>query len=156
MERVGNHSTDFVSNNLFKGASTDVGWGGKLLKPKKQWSESHGVWPPKQALLHINDLELIAACHIITVFIKLYDFHDVNWLHKVDNNCTKCYINHQGGRVKRFNKIVKPLWNPLIERNIRLKCEHLAGEKNVIADELSRRVADRHDWKVNPVVFRLQ
>ena len=50
--------------------------------------------------------------------------------------------------------ITKNLWLWCLQRDISLIAEHLPGVQNTIADEESRMMKDRTDWKLNPEVFR--
>ena len=73
------------------------------------------------------------------------------WL---DNQTSVAYINRLGGTVSaELNRLAKNLWLWCLERDIRLEAKHLPGVQNVIADEESRHMKDRSDWKLNPKVF---
>ena len=63
-------------------------------------------------------------------------------------------MNKLGGTVSQnLMAITKDLWLWCLQRDISLIAEHLPGVQNTIADEESRVMKDRTDWKLNPEVF---
>ena len=53
----------------------------------------------------------------------------------------------------RLNSIVRDLWLWCMNRDITLTAEHLPGVLNTIANEESRVMKDRSDWRLDPEVF---
>ena len=75
---------------------------------------------------------------------------------KSDNTTTLTYmyINKFGGRVSpELNQLTKELWLWCLHKNISLQATHLAGTKNITADEESRVMKDRSDRIRCPEIF---
>ncbi|MCH9717010.1 MAG: hypothetical protein K0U52_08000 [Gammaproteobacteria bacterium] len=73
----------------------------------------------------------------------------------MDNTTALNYINKLGGTVSpQLNRLTKELWLWCLERDILLEASHLAGILNVRADQESRIMKDRSDWKLCPHVFQ--
>ena len=102
-----------------------------------------GPWTPEERSMHINCLELLAAKTNLTIHLKM------------DSMLALTYINKLGGTISpQLNNLAKELWLWCMERSILLKAQHLAGVLNTIADDESRVMKDRTDWKLCPTVFR--
>ena len=117
---------------------TDVslrGWGAVC-----QGIRTGGPWSTQEKNLHINCLELLEG----------RDDTAEDGQH--NGNCV-----HQQQRVTispELNHLAKDLWLWCLERDISLTAQHLPGIQNTIADEESRVMKDRSDWKLCPAVFR--
>jgi len=84
------------------------------------------------------------------------DRKSITVLLKLDSMTAVTYINKLGGTVSpRLNHIVKELWLWCLNRDITVVAEHLPGVLNTIADEESRVMKDRSDWKLNPQIFQM-
>ena len=128
-------------------AST-TGWGAQCNGVR-----TGGPWTPLERQMHINCLELLAASLAVRSFAK--ETSDVTIHLKMDNTTALTYINKLGGTVSpELNRQTKLLWEWCFQKNITLKASHLAGSLNVIADEESRVMRDRSDWKLCPTVFQ--
>ena len=58
-----------------------------------------------------------------------------------------------GTASQELNHLTKDLWTWCLSRNISLQATHLAGIRNITADEESRVMKDRSDWMLCPRVF---
>ena len=113
---------------------------------------TRGAWSQKEATLHINCLELLAATLAVQSFAKSKS--KLNILLRIDNTTAVAYINHLGGTVSRdLVGLTKNLWMWCLERNIHITAQHLPGSQNTIADAESRSQTDRTDWKLSPQLF---
>lgn len=109
-------------------------------------------WSPKEAAQHINYLQLLAAFLAIKAFGKTWQNTAV--LLRLDNVTAVSYINQKGGTVsKALCQLAITIWNWCTERNITLQAEHLPGQLNFQADQESRMMKDRYDWKLKQSVF---
>lgn len=128
-------------------AST-IGWGAMC-----QGHRTGGPWSKTEATMHINCLELLAATLATKTFAK--ERHDIVICLKMDNTSALTYINKFGGTVSpELNRLTKELWTWCLKKRITLRATHLAGVLNVTADEESRVMKDRTDWKLCPKIFQ--
>ena len=109
-----------------------LGWGA-VLHPHRV----SGVWSKKEALDHINSLELKA------VFLALQNLESRVLGHSVlirsDNMTVVSFINHQGGtHSSSLCRLALDLWEWCLQRKIFLQAAHIPGEENIVADFLSR------------------
>ena len=107
----------------------------------------------EESQFHINYLELLAAFLAIQSFVKS-ERHLTVYLY-MDNVSALTYINKKGGVQSRpLTTPAKECWGWCMERAIVLSAEHLPGCLNIIADEESRHMRDRWDWKLHPGLFQ--
>ncbi|XP_065189509.1 uncharacterized protein LOC135820128 [Sycon ciliatum] len=152
-----NHLSEWNGRNLLSpkpdlvietDAST-IGWGAVC-----QGNRTGGPWTHSEREMHINCLELLAAFLAVKTFAK--SRKNVTILLRMDNTTALTYINKYGGTVSAtLNHLTRDLWSWCMERQIVLQATHLAGSKNVVADEESRTMKDRSDWMLHPRVFQV-
>ena len=126
-----------------------MGWGAICAGEKigGQWTDQ------ERRRLHINCLELMAVFHAVRAFTK-DKRHMVIQVH-LDNTTAVAYINHLGGtKSPDLRSLAVRLWDWCLQRYLFLMASHIPGVNNTRADLLSRSVVDRHDWQLNPGVFR--
>ena len=128
--------------------ASQTGWGARCGD-----TQTGGPWSPKEATMHINCLELLAATLAIQTFAKKQGNLLIHL--KMDNTSALTYINKMGGTVSSdLNRLTKELWSWCLTKNITLRASHLPGILNEKADEESRIMRDRSDWMLCPDVFR--
>ena len=92
------------------------------------------------------------------IFFALRTFKDIanqTILVRTDNTTCVAYINHQGGTTSiTLSKDAEALWELCLLRNIHLRAKHVPRIRNILADRASQRFIDRHDWKLDPMIFR--
>ena len=67
-----------------------------------------------------------------------------------DNTTTVTYINKQGGVCSpALNQEALRLYEWVVPRNIQLQAVHHPGVDNILADYLSRHVADPMEWSLD-------
>ena len=163
-EHLKNHLQWWLNNkNVLKGRqlahwessaviTTDAsmeGYGGHLNG--KQIMQ--GVWSPKEKIMHINSLEMEAVFKTLKHFIC--QLKGKNVLIRSDNTTVVQYINKQGGThspqlcIKTWN-----LWHLALENQITLKAAHIAGRKNILADDLSRIKILPTEWTLKRAVVQ--
>ena len=73
----------------------------------------------------------------------------------IDNRTTVAYITKQGGTASlEMTALTRRLLQKTAELNISLDAKHLAGEKNVVADLLSRRdQVCKNEWRLDQASF---
>ena len=137
------------TRELFTDAST-VGWGGHCDHLSAQ-----GTWPTDQTKRHINWLEMKAVLLCLQQ-MSSYLSHQVV-LVSTDNSTVLAHINKQGGT--RSWDLCALLWQLQTwcsKHSIVLHAKHIAGQKNVIADLLSRTHQDiSTEWTLHPEAFKI-
>ena len=108
-----------------------------------------GPWSRSESNMHINCREALAAFLAIKCFAR--GCRSVTILHRMDNMSA---ITCEQAWGRNFTELDRTLWLWCLQRDISLIAEHLPGVQNAIADEESRVMKDRTDWKLNPEVFR--
>ena len=98
-------------------------------------------------------IELLAAFLAIKAFGKTWQ--NITVLLRLDNVTAVSYINQKGGTVsKALCELAISIWAWCSERNVTLEAEHLPGQQNSQADQESRTIRDRCDWKLKQQVFQ--
>ena len=127
--------------------ASQKGWGASFQNVKVG-----GRWAQDEVSEHINVLEtkaLFFALKSLCAGLK-----NVHLRAEVDNSTAVCYVNAMGGvRSPKCNQWAKQIWRWCIERDIWLSAAHIAGVKNVEADEASRVFNDRLEWELTRDVF---
>ncbi|XP_050693987.1 uncharacterized protein LOC126984394 [Eriocheir sinensis] len=138
-------------------ASTDIdlytdasgtGWGGHLNQ-----QTTSGFWSIEKKQFHISALELKA----ILLTLKTFRLELCGKYIKVfcDNTTAMTYINEMGGTKSLIcNDISTSIWEWCVANNAWVTCSHIPGKENVMADITSHRVNDRHEWKLNELIFQ--
>ncbi|MEL7079268.1 MAG: reverse transcriptase domain-containing protein [Cyanobacteria bacterium J06582_2] len=121
-----------VQISLYSDASTE-GWGAVIGE-----TSFSGIWSRKERLMHINVLELKAVKLALMAAESLVVGKVVAIL--MDNLTALAYIRKQGG-LKSLSlwEIAKDLLLWAERRNIVLRPSFVPGDRNVLADSLSRR-----------------
>ena len=111
-----------------------------------------GQRSPKEAAMHINCLELLAATLAIQTFAKRKENVLIHL--KMDSTSALTYINKMGGTVSPdLNRLTKELWSWCLTKNVTLRASNLPGIFKEKADEESRIMKDRSDWMLCPETF---
>ena len=101
-----------------------------------------------QAGLHINVKEVLAAIHTVKSFAKKNE--KVFLL--VDNTTTFWYLKKQGGKIDKFNNLLRPFILWCLDKNIDLQVQ-LVKSADMPADHLSRMPKDKGDYTLNHPLF---
>ena len=60
-----------------------------------------------------------------------------------DNAAAISYINHMGGiKSARCNNIAREIWNWVLGKEILISANHIPGQENTEADQMSRTFTD--------------
>ena len=113
-----------------------------------------GHWSRACAKRHINWLELQAVWLTLKHFLPQLQGTAVDVIS--DNSTTVAYINKVGGtQSPSLCRLALDVWAWCRQHNIYLVASHLSGDRNVLADALSRR-NHRHptEWTLHNVVTR--
>ena len=114
---------------------------------------TNGPWPSMFQGEHINFLELTAAVYAVKSFTAASSNVRVQLF--LDNATAVAYINKAGGtRSHKLCRLAQELIFYCENRSITVTASHIAGARNLIADELSRCLLDSSDWRLNREVFR--
>ena len=124
--------------------SSDWAWGGIDLTSGHCLQE---FWR-SQAGLHINVKEVLAAIHTVKSFAKKNE--KVFLL--VDNTTTFWYLKKQGGKIDKFNNLLRPFILWCLDKNIDLQVQ-LVKSAEMPADHLSRMPKDKGDYTLNHPLF---
>ena len=93
-------------------------------------------YPATWQHLHITILELYPIYLMIAIFGHKIANSTIHFL--CDNSAVTEIINKQSSKNKTAMKIVRPLVLLLIQHNIDLRCQHIAGRLNILPDLISR------------------
>ena len=127
------------------------GWGA-YLEGRPASSGINGLWSETETKLQINCLELKAAELGVRSFVKNKESIHVHL--KMDNITALTHINKMGGtKSQLLTQMTKSLWEFCLTKKIHLTAEYLPGNKNKIADALSRQYEDSSNWKLDPQLF---
>lgn len=125
-----------------------TGWRGHIKNQTVQV-----LWTEQMKLQHINNLEFHAVFLTIKTYQKLLQNKQV--LVRTDNTTVGQYINKQGGTHSLLLcQQVWDLWMFALEHNMVLKAAHIAGVKNILADQLSRIKIRATELKLTNVVVQ--
>ena len=113
-------------------AASSIGYGGYNGSQwfKGRWND--GWWMDQNITL----LELYPI--YVAVNIWLNELSNKTVLIRTDNDAVVATISKLYSRENYVNKLLKSMALTLMKNNVVLKCEHIPGVKNVIADMLSR------------------
>lgn len=113
-----------------------------------------GRWSSVDCRRHINCLELLAVHLALMRFLQVVA--DKVVLVSTDNSTTLSHINKQGGtRSPQMLALTRDLLLWCQSHNITLKAQHIAGEKNVVADALSRTHQSlQTEWTLHRPTFQ--
>ena len=116
-----------------------VGWGahcGDL--------QVHAMWSPKEKLLHIINLELLAIFKVFCAFLPVIAGTALQVT--MDNTTARYYINKQGGtHLLPLLYLAVQFWEWCLEHHFS-SAVHISTQDNVWVDHLSRRM---HKWSLN-------
>ena len=125
-----------------------LGWGAVW-----QSRTARGQWSAADRTDHINVLELRAVHLALQHFLPFLRGRHV--LIRSDNTSTVCHINHQGGtKSARLLQVSTDLLRWAAPRLAGLRATHLPGERNQVADFLSRQKPPSGEWCLHPEVVQ--
>lgn len=132
---------------LFTDAS-NLGWAGCLNS-----ITTNGRCCPEEVHLHINARELLAILLSLRSFTHLLRGLHVRVL--CDNTTAINYVNEMGG-VKSIvcDDISRDICEWCLSNGVWLTASHIPGKCNVMADKASHSFNDKHEWKLNEMIFK--
>ena len=117
---------------LFTDASGS-GWGAHVNQ-----FQASGVWSPREAILHINALEVLAVRNSLTAFRTQLAGLTVQLMS--DNASVVSYLSKQGGTVSmNLYSLAREVLLLARDLHIFLLVKHIPGDRNALADLLSRK-----------------
>ena len=128
--------------------SSDIGWGGLVLTKN---DKTGGSWTKQEIALKNNYLELKAACFAILSLCK--NMKNTHILIKSDNTTAVGYLNHQGGRKFKLNKLAKDIWLWAKQNQNWITAEYIPGKENLKADKISRTMQSNLEWSLDYDTF---
>lgn len=129
--------------------SSKVGGEGHVKGDKTKKTGVHWSYSEKQN--NINYLELQAAFLTLQCFCST--LHNCNIQLFLDNTVAVAFLSYMGGKSHLRHELTRKIWLWCIDRNIWLAVNHVPGAKNVIADELSRKLSMDTEWSLDYHVF---
>ena len=134
---------------MFTDASNS-GWGAFLAG-----KTCAGQWSTREATLHINCLEMLAVHYALQHFRDIVSQKVV--LVMTDNTTVVSHIRKQGGtRSLSLCTQTLRLFELSTSLGVTLQVCFIAGKRNVLADQLSRKgQIQQSEWMLAPNVFRL-
>jgi ribonuclease HI len=139
--------TPVPSVTLTTDASLEA-WGAHMQKYKVQ-----GKWSKSQKSWHINVLEMLAVFKAL----KAFQIRNKSVLIQTDNTTVLSYINKSGGtRSLQLCQMTWEMFSWCMENQVTLQAVHIPGERNLLADKLSRQMSSPTEWELNnQVVHKL-
>ena len=136
-----------AQTHLFTDAS-ESGWGAHLDK-----HQVSGSWSTREATLHINHLEMLAVLYALRAFRLQLKGLTVQLMS--DNASVVSYIRKQGGTVSvPLYLLTREVLILARDAQITLLAKHIPGERNALADLLSRMDKIVHtEWTLLHSVF---
>ena len=111
-------------------------------------------WKDTDDLLHINVLELTAACLALDTLATAARSTHIQL--KLDNLTAIAYINKMGGtHSPDCNHVTQQIWEWAVARDIWLSAAYIPGDSNVVADFHSRCFHENKEWALKDAVFAL-
>lgn len=127
---------------IYSDAST-TGWGAACGE-----QTASGQWSHTEKLLHINQLELIAAFFALKIFAK--DYSNCQILLRIDNTTAVSYINRMGGvQYPHLTRVTKDIWQWCESRKILVVASYIKSQDNSTADRESRRTHPDVEWELS-------
>ena len=120
-----------AQTQLFTDAS-ESGWGAHL-----DTFQASGEWSAREAILHVNQLEMLAVRNALAAFKTQLSGLTVQLMS--DSATVVSYIAKQGGTSSvPMYLLAKEVLLAARDANIFLRAKHIPGERNALADLLSR------------------
>jgi len=138
------HSVDLYTD------ASNTGWGAHLVTAVQQFV-AQGFWNRQHSLVHITLKELLAVRLAIESFVG-YVSNCVVKLHSDATVVVQALLDLTS-RSPALRMELRNLYRVLHDHHIVLQPVHIRGLLNSVADQQSR-VADREDWRLNPVWFK--
>ena len=134
------------SSKIITTDASKIGYGGHMENQLLQ-----GTWSVQDKMRHINQLEMKAVMLTVQHFLPQLRGHTV--LIRSDNTTVVQCINKQGS-TKSVQMCYQTwdLWHLALKNQIILKAAHLAGSRNILADNLSRVKILPTEWSLNDAV----
>ena len=135
------------SLDLFTDAS-NLGWGYHT----STGIQNKGSWPAKFVNLHINVLEII----VVYLALKKISLPQFSTIRLFSDNKAVVHILSRGGSAKShlLNSWMVSIAILLVQRNLFLEPNHIAGRLNSIADALSRPNPIPTEWTLDKSSFQ--
>ena len=124
--------------------ASDLGWGALELGTGRV---IHEFWRGSED--HINVRELLAAINAVKGLAKKASTVRLS----VDNQVVYYYLSKGGGRLARYNGLLRPFFQWMQENGVDLQVRWLPSAQNQ-ADEVSRWAVDPGDYSLNLRLFR--
>ena len=125
--------------------SSGFAWGALVVGEDRK---TQGFWDEAEANTDNNVLELKACLLGLQAFCL--DIENCHVQIQTDNTTALAYINHMGGtHTRECNILAKQLILWCKERKIWVSATHIPGKDNKEADELSRKINENIEWKLN-------
>lgn len=132
---------------IFSDASM-TGWGASCASKK-----ANGYWTSDEKMLHINQLEMLAAFFALKLYAK--DSFNTQILLRIDNSTAISCINRMGSiQYPHLNKISRDIWKFCEKRKLYIFASYIKSTENVIADFESRKIQSDTEWELASFAFR--
>jgi hypothetical protein len=102
---------------------------------------------------HITKKETAGLVRGLEIVLRMFpQIRDGTISCKTDATTTKAYLKKAGGRLTHLNLLIWNVIRKVIQKQVMLKVEHVAGLKN-ISDAPSRLVLGLEEFSLNPLIF---
>ena len=126
------------------GAVLNASWGSRQVQ---------GQWTEADQELTSNQKELKGISLAYFAF-KQFIPEKADVLIKTDNTTAIAYVKGRG-KLTNLMEIVKPMVNSMLKKRLTIRCTHIPGKENTVADHLSRCFPKKdHDWNLSQEAYQ--
>ena len=93
-------------------------------------------WENSEILKDITYLEIIPIALAVMLWGEMFHKKKINF--HVDNLAVVCILNSRTSKSERVLKLLRFIVYQTLTKNFHIKCSHICGKVNIIADALSR------------------
>jgi hypothetical protein len=140
-------------------ATHNAGYGGEMIRGQHRFQTRGFLTEQEQKEVFINQFEFAGFENCLWALLpqavpKRQDWKNTHISVELDNVTSIKYGRVAVSRSIRMSLLGAKFFDKVEEAGISLTFQHLAGEDNTVADELSRRASSHADWQLDRQVFR--
>ena len=140
-------------------ATHNAGYGGEMIRGTQRFQTRGFLTETEQKEVFINQFEFSGFENCLWALLpqavpNRRDWRNTHVSVELDNVTSIKYGKVAVSRSIRMSLLGARFFDKVEESGISLTFKHLAGEANVVADELSRRASSHVDWQLDRQVFQ--
>ena len=140
-------------------ATHNAGYGGEMIRGTQRFQTRGFLTQLEQKEVFINQFEFLGFENCLWALLPQAVPNRQEWKNthisvELDNVTSIKYGRVAVSRSIRMSLLGARFFDKVEEAGISLTFQHLAGEANVVADELSRRASSHADWQLDRALFK--